>query len=85
LGFSVEYSAEAVLQLERLDKSIARRIIKKSDVALANPHLSFTKLTGRQEYKLRVGDYRIIADVDDYKRVILIRSLGHRKNVYRKI
>ena len=41
------------------------------------------RLVGRSEYKLRVGDYRVIADIEENSRVIIIRSLGPRKNIYR--
>ena len=85
LTYSLEYSAEAVMQLERLDRSIAKRILKKLDSTMNNPHNFFEQLTGRPEYKLRVGDYRIIANIEDSSKKILIRTIGHRKNIYDKI
>ncbi len=62
----------------------ARRIIKKVETTLDNPHLFFKRLTGRPEYKLRVGDYRLIADIEETRRTIFIRSVGHRRDIYRK-
>ena len=47
------------------------------------PHRFYVRLVGRSEYKLRVGDYRVIADIEENSRVIIIRSLGPRKNIYR--
>ncbi|MDE1851117.1 MAG: type II toxin-antitoxin system RelE/ParE family toxin [Candidatus Micrarchaeota archaeon] len=85
MAYSLEYSAEAVMQLEKIDKSIAKRILKKLDGTVGNPNNFFRQLTGRPEYKLRVGDYRIIANIDDQNKKILIRTLGHRKNIYAKI
>ncbi len=85
MAYSLEYSAEAVMQLEKLDKSIAGRILKKIDGSLDNPHNFFKQLTGRPEYKLRVGDYRIIADIDEATKKVLVRTVGHRKNIYDKI
>ena len=41
------------------------------------------RLVGRIELKLRVSDYIVIADIDEKRRVIIIRSLGHRKNIYK--
>ena len=83
-AFSLEYSAESFSQLKALDKSISERVLKKIESTLENPRLFFRRLSGRPEYKLRVGDYRIIADIEDQKRTIFIRSIGHRKNVYEK-
>ena len=72
------------MQLERLDKQVAKRIIKKIDSSLDNPRLFFKRLSGRREYKLRVGDYRVIAEVDEEKNAVLIRSLGHRRDIYER-
>lgn len=84
IAFEVRYSSEAIVQLKKLESTIAKRIIKKIESSRENPHTVFRGLHGRGEYKLRVGDYRIIADIDEINHVILIRSLGHRKNIYYK-
>jgi len=47
-----------------------------------NPFHYFERLAGRNEYKLRVGDYRVIAEIGDNIHIILI---GHRKNVYNNL
>ncbi|MEA3295420.1 MAG: type II toxin-antitoxin system RelE/ParE family toxin [Euryarchaeota archaeon] len=41
-----------------------------------------TKLTGDPGYKIRVGDYRVIMDIDNKKLHILVLKIGHRMNVY---
>lgn len=84
IAFKVQYSAEAVMQLERLDKNIAQRITKKIESTRENPHTKFKRLSGRQEYKLRIGDYRAIANLDDSRFIIFIMSIGHRKNIYER-
>ncbi len=81
--FDVEYSEEALFQLRRLDIPIAKRIIQKVETTRTDPYRFFVRLVGRTEYKLRVGDYRVIADIEENRRVIVIRSLGHRKNIYK--
>ena len=47
-----------------------------------NPFHYFIRLEDRTEYKLRVGDYRVIADIDKAEIKILILQIGHRKNIY---
>lgn len=47
-----------------------------------NPHHFFQRLEGRKDYRLRVGNYRVIADIDDNTLIIHITLIGHRKNVY---
>ncbi|MDE1860772.1 MAG: type II toxin-antitoxin system RelE/ParE family toxin [Candidatus Micrarchaeota archaeon] len=85
MAYSLDYSAEAVIQLEKIDKSIAKRILKKIDMSVSNPHHFFRQLSGRPEYKLRVGDYRIIADINGASKKMFIRTVGHRKNIYYRI
>ncbi|WP_404980599.1 type II toxin-antitoxin system RelE family toxin [Carboxydichorda subterranea] len=41
------------------------------------------KLTGRDGWRLRVGDYRVIYDVDDESRRVTVLHIGHRRDVYR--
>ncbi len=83
-NYSVEYSSEAFSQLRGLDKTVARRVVKKVETALANPYSFFKRLTGRPEYKLKIGDYGLIADIEEAQRTIFIRSIGHRRDIYRK-
>ena len=83
--FSLEYSAESLSQLKRLDKAVVKRIIKKIESTQNNPHLFFRRLTGRPEYKLRIGDYRVISQIEEQNKIIFIRSIGHRKEIYEKL
>ena len=82
--FGIEYSAESLPQLKALDKSVAFRIIRKIETTISDPHRLFKRLSGRPEYKLRVGDYRVIADIDDHGQTILIRAVGRRRDIYEK-
>ncbi len=81
--FEIEYSEESLFQLKGLDIPMAKRIIQKIESTRTDPHRFFVRLVGRTEYKLRVGDYRVIADIEENRRVIVIRSLGHRRNIYK--
>ena len=81
--FTVEYSEESLFQLRGLDTPVAKRIIQKIESAKSEPHRFFVRLVGRTEYKLRIGDYRVIAYIEENSRVIVIRSLGHRRIIYK--
>lgn len=50
---------------------------------IPRPH-GTCKLSGKDAWRIRVGDYRIIYEIDDNKLNILIITLGHRKEIYRK-
>ena len=78
---TINFDNEALRFLEK-NKIIAKRIWNKLQETKIEPHHYFTRLTGRTDYKLRVGDYRIIADIDNNNKIIQITHIGHRKNIY---
>ena len=82
-NFEVEFSEESLFQLRGMDIPLAKRIIQKIESTRSDPHRFFVRLVGRTEYKLRVGDYRVIVDIEENRRVIVVRSLGHRRNIYK--
>jgi mRNA interferase RelE/StbE len=41
------------------------------------------KLAGRDDYRIRVGDYRIVYAVDDKERLVIVARIAHRREVYR--
>jgi mRNA interferase RelE/StbE len=61
-------------------------VIKKAIAELAgNPRpIGYIKLKGEEAYRIRVGDYRIIYEIDDDKIIVTVITVGHRKEVYRK-
>jgi mRNA interferase RelE/StbE len=74
-------------ELSHLDKPIARRIVERiywlaENLDNANPKALKGDLAGL--YKLREGDYRIIYEILRKEKVILIHSVGHRRDVYQK-
>jgi mRNA interferase RelE/StbE len=42
------------------------------------------KLAGRDDYRIRVGDYRVVYAVDDRDRLVLVARIAHRREVYRR-
>ncbi len=76
----------AVEDLARLDKPVARRIVKRLSWFIENFDLiQLVPLTGNLAglYKLRVGDYRVIYEILYDEHLILVHFLGHRREVYR--
>lgn len=83
--YTVIYDEEALQNLEKLEKKIRKRIFKKITITKENPFRYFERLTAREEYKLRVGDYRVIADIDEKTKMISVLLINHRKNIYKRI
>lgn len=89
LAWLIEFEKEAEKELRKLDKQVARRIVKflRERVAvLENPRSIGEALTGStlgDYWKYRVGDYRIIADIQDARVCVQVVRLGNRREVYR--
>ncbi len=79
------FDEKALNYLEKLPKDISKRIFKKLQDTKENPHRHFERLTNREEYKLRVGNYRVIAEIENNKLLILVLIIGHRSKVYKRI
>jgi len=82
ISYKIDFWKKAENNFLKLPKDIQLRITKKLTIAQQDPFLFFIHLKGRQDYKLRVGDYRVIADINKIERKIEITKIGHRKNVY---
>jgi len=79
--FQIEYATMAVENLRALPKTVAAQIIRKTS-RLENGLTGNIKRLRQADfgYRLRMGDYRILFDVEDD--TIVIQKIGHRKNVY---
>jgi len=82
--YEIRWAIIASKQFGKLDKTIQKRIIDKLESIRENPFLHVTRLVGFDAYKIRVGDYRIIATIEKNTLVILVLKVGHRKLVYKK-
>lgn len=85
MPYSVELGEPARRQLRTMDKAIAFRIIQKLEEASTSPNHFFKRLSERESFKLRVGDYRIIAQVHHPEMRIWVELIGHRKNIYKHL
>jgi mRNA interferase RelE/StbE len=81
--YDVIFSDNAFRQLEKLDKGVQERIIKTLERIRLRPEAYVTRLIGEEGYKLRIGDYRAILDLEEDKLLILIIKVGHRKNIHK--
>lgn len=85
MGFKIIFSEESLSQLRKLDNQTAKRILDKLESTLKDPKHFFERLAGRDDYKIRIGDYRVLARIMFNEATIFVLSLGHRKNVYERI
>ncbi len=81
--YSVAFSDVAKKQLYKLPREIQERIIAALERIRIRPEAYIVKLVGIQGYKLRVGDYRVLLDIEQNTLIIFVITVGHRKNVYK--
>ncbi len=84
LKHDVQILRSAGREMDKLPSAVHNRISRRILSLEMNPRpRGARKLSNRQEYRLRVGDYRILYTVDDKDRVVTVFAVGHRREVYR--
>lgn len=76
--YTVSFTSAAARQIRRLDRPVQRRLLDAADALAALQG-------GRGLLRVRVGDYRIVYVVRDDELVVLVVTVGHRREVYRGI
>jgi len=82
--YKLIFSKRAIYEFNQLEKLIKSRIWNKLQLCKENPFKYFEKLRGINSFKLRVANYRVVADISKGKLIILVLKVGHRKKVYYK-
>jgi mRNA interferase RelE/StbE len=80
LAWTISYTETALKQLKKLDRPVARRLVDFMDERVAGA--ADPRSTGSY-WRYRVGDYRLICDLQDGTLRVLVLEVAHRKDVYR--
>lgn len=83
--YKIEVKRSALNDLEKLDKRILRQMISKMEALTKNPRpVQSLKLSGSEYcYRLRVGKYRLLYQINETAKIVIIFAVGHRKDIYR--
>lgn len=83
--YSYEFTRQAAKDLKKLPKDVQQTIVKKLDYFInsGEPLQFATYLINSEigQYRFRIGDYRVIFDLEN--EILIILTLGHRKEIYR--
>ncbi len=82
--YEIKFDKRALDFLNKLEHNTKKRIWNKLQECKKEPFRYLEHLINIKAYKLRVGDYRIIIDIQDKIKVLFVEKIGHRKNVYEK-
>ena len=82
--YSVELKVSARKELERLSAKLIQRIFPKLEGLASEPRPAGCKKLkgGQREWRIRVGDYRVVYTVDDEKLLVSVMRIRHRSEVY---
>ena len=88
MAWKIEFDAGVEKDLKKLGPTAQKKILKyirEKIMATDNPRLLGKSLSGKLSniWRYRIGDYRLLAKIEDKQFVILVVHVGHRKDVYR--
>lgn len=88
MAWKIEFLPEAAKELKKLDRAVTARIIKTLEERIAvldDPRTLGTALVGEHAgyWRWRIGDYRVVARIEDERVLILVVRVAHRREVYR--
>lgn len=82
--YAIEILHRAQKQLEKIDVVNAERIIAAVEGLAEDPRpAGAKKLAGRSAWRIRVGAYRVLYEIQDRRLIVLVVAIGHRGDVYR--
>ena len=87
MKYRIEFKKSAAKELRKIPRSDQKRIAVKIDNLSENlPDPATTKMKGDNPFhRIRVGDYRIIYEINEDILLIMVLKIGHRKDVYRRL
>jgi mRNA interferase RelE/StbE len=81
--YTVVITEDAERDLQRLDRSVARRVVRAIEGLEEDALQKVRRLVNSPYYRLRVGDWRVIVDIDRNEVRVLVVKVAHRRSVYR--
>jgi mRNA interferase RelE/StbE len=83
MAYSLNFSKQAIKELAKINEPYYSNIKQAIAGLTENPRpKGYKKLKGRDGYRIRTGNYRIIYNIFDSKLVVDVITLGHRKDIY---
>ncbi len=83
MRYQLNFSKQAIKELEKINEPYYSHIKEAIIKLTENPRpQGYKKLKGRDGYRIRVSEYRIIYNIFDYELIVDVITLGHRKDIY---
>ena len=85
MSYEILWDDKARDFLRKIHQEDAKRIIKKVNSIVDEPRHYVETLVQIKSYKLRIGDYRVLIDLDDNKKTLSVVLIGHRRDIYQYV
>jgi mRNA interferase RelE/StbE len=84
VSYSLSILRRAQKELAQISRGDSERVVEAIRDLAVNPRpVGCRKLTGREGWRIRIGDFRVIYEVDDGQRSVTVLHVGNRRDVYR--
>lgn len=83
MTFRLEWHTPALRAVKKLPRELVQRILEKLGDVAEDPFRYLEHFEGQRVYKLRIGDYRALVDVNLREQMLTIRHFDHRRRVYK--
>ena len=84
MNFNIKWKPKPYKSLNQLPLNISKRIWKKVSSIKSNPFRYLEHFEGEDLYKLRIGDYRVLIDVDFDNKLLIVQVLDKRGRIYKR-
>lgn len=86
MTYEIALATAATRQLRKFDAQVRRRIQAAIELLATEPRPpAATRLVGGAgEWRVRTGDYRIVYEIEDERLLVLVLSVGHRREIYQR-
>ena len=85
-SYKIEIKKSAAKEIENLPSVVLKRVVSHIQELVNDPRpLGCKKLSGDEKYRIRIGDYRILYEVEDEIVTVYVVKVAHRKEVYRML
>jgi len=81
--YRIEFSGRAQKDLTGLARGNQIRVLKKIEDAARDPARHFMPLKGVEGFRMRVGDLRVLAEIDAHEKTIIVAAIGKREDLYK--
>ena len=84
MKYKIQIQRNAQKSLAKITEPFQSKIIDRIFNLQNDPYYNSKKLVGRDAYRIRVGNYRVIYEINNTELIVLVVTIGHRRDIYTK-